>query len=203
MSNSRNRQQTEASLIKAATQAFADKGYEAATTRSIADAAGCSEALIQRYFNGKEGLLAAIIRDEGANQKYPDLVGRPLCASLNEEAKYILTKSVAVFTKKADVMNILISRVLIDPSFRDYFNEVAMRGPVKKAIILRLEAYVAAGMIEKGTDLDSAAELLMSLNLQLGFVHHQIFQSEPKRINKLITEFAKMFDRALSAKHQD
>ena len=58
----RNRPAREQALIAAATRLFATKGYDATTTREIAAEAGCAEGLIHRYFQGKEGLLFAIIR---------------------------------------------------------------------------------------------------------------------------------------------
>jgi TetR/AcrR family transcriptional regulator len=44
------------SLIKAAADAFADSGFEGASLRSIADAAGVSYQLISHYFGNKEDL---------------------------------------------------------------------------------------------------------------------------------------------------
>ena len=42
---------------------FAKRGYDAATTREVAQAAGVSEQLIQRYFGGKAGLLRAVMKN--------------------------------------------------------------------------------------------------------------------------------------------
>ena len=58
----RNRAIREESLVAAAGRLFASRGYEATTTRQIASEAGCAEGLIHRYFQGKEGLLLALIR---------------------------------------------------------------------------------------------------------------------------------------------
>jgi AcrR family transcriptional regulator len=57
----RDRAATTASLRQAAMQVFAARGYDAATTREVAAAAGVSEQLIQRYFGGKSGLLLSIM----------------------------------------------------------------------------------------------------------------------------------------------
>ena len=56
---SRNRGETEARLLKAGVEVMSALGYEGATTRKIAEAAGANEQLISRYFGGKEGLLIA------------------------------------------------------------------------------------------------------------------------------------------------
>ena len=91
----RDRQATEDELVAAAAVAFAERGYEKATTRSIAEAAGCSEGLIQRYFNGKEGLLLAVLKQQGSESR-DQFFGRPLCSSMEEEAREMLLHGISV-----------------------------------------------------------------------------------------------------------
>ncbi len=50
-------------LIDAARAEFSDKGIEAATTRGIAERAGCNEVTIFRHFESKQNLLAAVVQD--------------------------------------------------------------------------------------------------------------------------------------------
>lgn len=52
---------TRAALVRAARLEFSRRGYDAASTREIAAAAGANPALINRYFGGKEGLFEAAI----------------------------------------------------------------------------------------------------------------------------------------------
>ena len=54
-------------IINIATKEFANKGYYASSTRSIANKAQVSEGLIFKHFNSKEGLLKKIIEN---NEKY-------------------------------------------------------------------------------------------------------------------------------------
>ena len=56
-------------LLAAGVQVFAERGYDAATTREVAQAAGVNEQLIQRYFGGKAGLLLAIIERFGEEER--------------------------------------------------------------------------------------------------------------------------------------
>jgi AcrR family transcriptional regulator len=68
----RNADETKANLLSAAQRLFAAEGYERATIRSVAQAAGVDPALVIRYFRSKDGLFAAAARlDEMA----PDLTG--------------------------------------------------------------------------------------------------------------------------------
>ena len=60
-SRTRDRAGKKQALIVAALKLFASKGFDATTTREIAASAGCAEGLIHRYFNGKAGLLPALM----------------------------------------------------------------------------------------------------------------------------------------------
>ncbi|MEV6161393.1 TetR family transcriptional regulator [Streptomyces sp. NPDC052052] len=52
-------------LLEAARDLFAERGYEGATVRSIAERAGANQALLFRYFGSKQGLLAEVIAQGG------------------------------------------------------------------------------------------------------------------------------------------
>src|SRR5881397_2606225 len=63
----RDKEQRRQSLIDSATAVFAERGYDCATTREVAERANCAEGLIHRYFNGKRGLLLAILESRAAH----------------------------------------------------------------------------------------------------------------------------------------
>jgi AcrR family transcriptional regulator len=50
-------------LMEAARVEFGDKGIEAATTRGIAERAGCNEVSLFRHFESKMKLLAAVVQE--------------------------------------------------------------------------------------------------------------------------------------------
>jgi AcrR family transcriptional regulator len=50
---------TKAAILAAAREQFASSGYQGATIRAIATAAGIDPAMVMRYFGNKEGLFAA------------------------------------------------------------------------------------------------------------------------------------------------
>jgi AcrR family transcriptional regulator len=54
---------TRQKLMDAARAEFGDKGIEAATTRGIADRAGCNEVTLFRHFESKQKLLAAVVQE--------------------------------------------------------------------------------------------------------------------------------------------
>jgi len=51
-------------ILRAAREAFARHGYHGAGTAMIAEAAGCSEAVLYRHFSSKRELLAAVLEEE-------------------------------------------------------------------------------------------------------------------------------------------
>jgi AcrR family transcriptional regulator len=50
-------------LIDAARSEFGERGIEAATTRGIAERAGCNEVTLFRHFESKQKLLAAVVQE--------------------------------------------------------------------------------------------------------------------------------------------
>lgn len=50
-------------LLEAARAEFVENGIEAATTRKIADRAGCNEVSLFRHFESKQKLLAAVVQE--------------------------------------------------------------------------------------------------------------------------------------------
>jgi AcrR family transcriptional regulator len=58
----RDAQATRAALLEAAKAQFANVGYDSATLRDIAAAAGADVALVGRYFGGKEGLFTEALK---------------------------------------------------------------------------------------------------------------------------------------------
>src|SRR5438067_3272302 len=57
-------QERQASIIAAAAELFAERGFSGTTTRQIASAAGISEALLFKHFPTKRELYAAILAEK-------------------------------------------------------------------------------------------------------------------------------------------
>jgi TetR/AcrR family transcriptional regulator, regulator of cefoperazone and chloramphenicol sensitivity len=193
----RDRRATEDDLVAAAAVAFAEKGYEKATTRSIADAAGCSEALIQRYFHGKEGLLLAVLKRQGDGRR-DQFFERPLCSSMLEEAREMMSHGMAAMAERSETMRIVLSRVLLDPAFLADFQRISARQQVQRCLRQRLMRYVDAGMIDPVLDIDLVTEMLLNLIFQLAFVHRELHQTEAAEIQRMVDGFAVLFARAVA-----
>jgi TetR/AcrR family transcriptional regulator, regulator of cefoperazone and chloramphenicol sensitivity len=195
----RNRHATEDALITAAYTAFAELGYEGTTTKLIAERAGCSEALIQRYFNGKEGLLLAVLRHEDSESEL-EFLRRPLCANLTDDARDTFNHALDVLVSRSRKLRIVLSRVLIDPSFKPDFNRLCIYRDLKNEAILRFTRYRAAGMLSPDIDVESAVEMLMGLSFDIGFLHRELLDCGSGEERRLVEQFALMFGRAVSAR---
>ena len=60
---------TRDTLIRSAIEVFGRAGYDAASTRSIADRAGANQALISYHFGGKQGLYLAVFEYIGIEMR--------------------------------------------------------------------------------------------------------------------------------------
>ncbi len=196
----RNRAATEVTLVKAAEEVFAERGYEAATTRAIAERAGCSEALIQNYFRGKEGLLLAVIQqEEGGPMDQTAFFERPLCATVEDEARETMRHIVGLLGSRTTRLRIVLSRVLIDPQFREEFNRVTVRTFLLASLERRFGRYVSEGRLPRGFDARLAAEMLIALNFQLGFIDREILRIGPRETQRRIDSYAAVFGRGILA----
>lgn len=194
----RNRQATEDALVAAASRVFAERGYENATTKHVAEVAGCSEGLIQRYFGGKEGLLLATLRDPQHDAEHVAFFTRPLCASLADEARESIAQAARNMGARSDAIRIVLSRVLIDPGFRGDFARLAVRPQIATLMRARFERYAEAGLLDRAIDLDAAVEMLMGINFQLGFLHPLIKLTPKAALRRMREQQAELFARAVA-----
>jgi AcrR family transcriptional regulator len=171
----RSREATTAAIMAAATRAFAEVGYDAATTRGIAERAGVSEGLIHRYFGSKEGLLVAMMRkflEDSASQ--PSL--RPGGKDLAPAIERFFLESLLHHDDAVDAMRVLVSRAIIDPKVGAMMGEdIAQRHVPGIA-----EPLSAAGH----QNVESAAFVLSAFSFVLGFMAPHVFGLEREQLKK-------------------
>jgi AcrR family transcriptional regulator len=126
----RDRGATEKALVKAATQLFASKGYDGTRTLEIAQKAKVNEALIARYFGGKEGLLLAVMKDDEASKQIINSKGHP-CPStswiptldrsegLQDAFSEFFGCGLNHFQEKESFIRIALSQALVDPKMSE------------------------------------------------------------------------------------
>ena len=185
-------------LLDAATTVFARHGYDVATTREIADMAGCSEGLIHRYFGGKHGLLVASlhVRADEVTAQFRDQV-RPQ-PTVEAEVHELLMACLRHAWECRDSMRVSISQSVIDSEVGEtighHFNDA------RAAIISeRLERHRAAGRIRPDVDLDAAAHAISGCGFAMGFMAQVVFATDRAVIERRAAAFAEVVARGISS----
>jgi AcrR family transcriptional regulator len=122
---------TRAAIIAAAKVHFARSGYEGAFLRDIAVDAGADAALINRYFGGKEGLFAAVLKESIHSEALfagdRNDVGRDI-------AKLIATKSAHHSQERLQAFQFLL-RAATSPTTAPMLNDAVQErfmGPIRE-----------------------------------------------------------------------
>jgi AcrR family transcriptional regulator len=189
----RNRTAREESLIAAATKLFASHGYENATTRGIAAAAGCAEGLIHRYFGGKEGLLLALITRQ-VSKEVVDLKSLPPAATMADEVAQLVGWEVERTWQDRDFFRVVIPRALLDPELGRVISGVASAQRAN-AIAERLRSFTQSRSLP-AQELDTLANFISIAGFTFGFMPVVLHQDREKA-KKMAVMMARMMVRNL------
>ena len=189
--------QRQRALIEAATAVFAEHGYDAATTREVAERAGCSEGLIHRYFMGKHGLLLAIMQSKAAGVVEDLRSGLPERDSVEAEIEQILLWHLACLWDHRDLISVAVSRVTIDPEIGRTVGESINQQGVS-LILGRLQRHREAGRIRNNVDLEAVAEVVAGIGLMLGFFGQVVFGMDRDRVQHIAIESAAALSRGIA-----
>ena len=189
----------QAALVEAGTAVFAELGYDAATTRAVAERAGCSEGLIHRYFGGKNGLLIAIL-ERRAQRVAANFASRlPLQPTVEQEIHEFLEGTRLAIWDDRDVMRVTLARAIIDPEIGlqigQLFNNVRA-----DFIASRLELHREAGRIDTAVDIASIAQGISAAGFTMAFFGQVVFQMDRQRVAQHCTELARALSRGLEPK---
>jgi AcrR family transcriptional regulator len=194
----RNRQSTIRALKDAAVAVFAAQGYDAATTRAVAQAAGVSEQLIQRYFAGKAGLLRAIMENYAESDRN-GLFGIPPSAdSVEAEIESFLCFSLEREKKFGDFARVAIYRSVVDPEIASQIARMFTQSREPLALE-RLKALRTKGLIDRRADLPAMAHILSTLSFALAFNDQLLFDRSPTTLRRSIRAFARTMASGLAS----
>jgi AcrR family transcriptional regulator len=193
----RDRDATTRALLDAARCVFAGTGYDAATTREIANRADANEALIQRYFGGKAGLLEAVLRDDHAVCPARGRGVESLAeAGLEAVIRSFFERSCGEKEDRQEFMRVVVSRAILDPSIAATMRERVC--DIDQAVIRQqLEKLRELGKIRADADLQSSSLALASLAFSLGFFGRLVYRQPEADIQAAIAVVASSFAREL------
>ncbi len=193
----RDPEQRRADLIDAANAVFAEHGYDAATTREIAERAGCAEGLIHRYFNGKRGLLLAILEGKAAHiveEFESDLPNQP---SVSEEIARILRRDLEVFWERRDFMRVSVSQATIDSEVGRTIS-TDLNNQRVQLMLKKLRKHQAAGRISADADIEAIAYSLSALGFAIGFVFQACFGEDRALARRIMDEAARAISKGIT-----
>ena len=192
----RDRAATEARLFEAGTQVMSALGYDAATTKRIAEAAGVNEQLISRYFGGKEGLLVAILHSHTksvALSRNTALTGKS--SSLQSDIAAFLHE--ANFPRKEQgFARLALGRAIVDRKVAAALNELRIKN-FAPTILACLQKHRDRGTIGADVDLPVIADALVHLRLGLSAYGRLLFALGTPRLNAMVEHIAAVIAQGL------
>jgi len=199
----RNREATEKALIKAATQLFASKGFDGTRTLEIAQKAKVNEALIARYFGGKEGLLIAVLKDDAASKQIIGAKGQDCpatawipsldgAANLKDALGEFFQCGLSHLEEKQAFIRIAVSQALTDPKMSDLLRSKTY----DESVPLMLERMKKLFKKKKisAEQLESLVLLLMASNFAINFMGRMVHRIEPKKADRVIALLVNSLD---------
>jgi AcrR family transcriptional regulator len=195
----RDKQRRQRSLIEAANAVFAEHGYDAATTRAVAERAGCSEGLIHRYFGGKRGLLVAVMESKAAEVLDELRSALPDSDSVQEDIEQVILWPLAVLWEHQDFMRVSVAQATTDPELG---RSVAGRIHNQRVslVLEKLRRHREAGRIRRDIDLEAVAQAVAGFGFMLGFMGQVVIGMDRDYAQRLTVAFASLLTRGISAK---
>lgn len=192
------KQLRQTALIEAATGVFAEHGYEAATTREVAEHAGCSEGLIHRYFGGKRGLLLAILELKAAEITELMRAQLPDRDSLAEEIEHIFLWNLESMWQKRNFMRVCISLAATDAEVGHVVGAHLNQAKVAE-IAAKLRRHQEAGRVRADVDIGAVALGISGINLTTGFFSQVVFAIDRNEVRRMSLELARIVTRGIAA----
>jgi AcrR family transcriptional regulator len=191
----RNRPAREQALLEAGTRLFATRGYEATTTREIAAEAGCAEGLIHRYFQGKEGLLFAIIRSRSSAASNDSVAGTRPAASLSQEIVQLMESELERIWHDREFFRVLMPRAFLDGNLGHVLNRV---GPLRRATHIRERLKAASNDNPiPDHDIEALTHFIGTTAFMFGFVRPVVLGEDRMRARAIALASAEMFARGM------
>jgi AcrR family transcriptional regulator len=187
-------------LLDAGLKIFCKHGYDGATTKLVAKESGVNESLINRYFQGKQGLLHTII-ETFAKSFSAKLAVYPQGQTLEEEIYNYCSFRFETLVENQSFLKIAISRSLIETETKSRINKVLEETTHQGApqiLVDRLTALQKEGLIRADVHIDRAALAVSSMSigiLTFGFLQRDL---DKNTIHKTFQDFSRDYAKGLS-----
>lgn len=133
-------------ILDAAAKVFAEKGFHAATTREIADAADVSEGTIYNYFASKEDLLFGIMGRLVELASFDEMLDQSLFTEPGDFLVALLHFRYGFNQQHRAMIQAILSEILINPVLAERYREQVM-APLLALVEGHLQTRMEAGQL--------------------------------------------------------
>ena len=188
-------------LLEAGVEVFSKHGYDCATTKLVAKCAGINESLINRYFEGKAGLLLAIIKQYSECEAQEDPINSyPKGESHEKEIVNYFHASLEHYEENQDFLRVLVSRAMVDPKIgKEMSKQMNMKAGMP-TLLQRLKDLKARGLIPSDVDVDRTGLMIKAQAFSLSFMFHIMLGMKREFVLDAMSDFAKTYAAGLSRK---
>jgi AcrR family transcriptional regulator len=155
-------------ILDAAATVLLERGLVGATTRELARAAGCSEALLYKHFADKQELFLAVLSERMPRVELPAASDR---TDLPSSLATIVTKLLAFFTRTFPMSGSIFGAPEL---LAEHRNGIRARGYGPEGTVPLVAGLLAeeqaAGRVRPDADLEAAARLLVGLAFHRAFL---------------------------------
>jgi len=182
-------------ILEAAEGIIAAKGYEAATVRDIADAAGVNLAMISYYFGSKEGLMEELFHERMENMKLRlELLIKDKQLSPFEKVETLLEEYVKKVVDKQSFYKIMLCEQVMKKnevivrlirelklSYASLFTELIKEGQKKKVFKKNIDVIMALTIMT-----GAVTQLVVNKEYYTDF--NELHRLDESALNKLLSE---------------
>lgn len=108
-------------ILDAAVVVFAEKGFQRATTRDIAEAADVAEGTIYNYFDSKDHLLVEILAQLGSFEERRTLLEAALQANLRSFFRTYVVERMQAIAANYPMLLATLPEILNNPHLREHY----------------------------------------------------------------------------------
>jgi TetR/AcrR family transcriptional regulator, fatty acid metabolism regulator protein len=161
-------------ILDAATRVFARQGFNRATIRDVARAAGIADGTIYNYFANKDDLLIGLLDRLNDTERRPAGLAQAAQAPLADSVRAYLRERVEALWSNADLFRAVLPELLANPDLRKrYYDEVIAPTMTLSEGVLR--GLIASGIIR---DLDPPLSMRIVAGSVLGVLVLQLLGDE-------------------------
>jgi AcrR family transcriptional regulator len=175
-------------ILDAAAAVFADKGFDRATTREVASAAGVSEGTIYNYFASKDDLLIGILSRLG-NMMQPEMMEQEWPSDPHEFLAALFLLRLRLVAQYGAMLQAIFSKILVDQDMgRRYYEQIVK--PALTPVEDHVRAYVEEGRFRQ-IDVDLFVHLLMAINVGMltgSLMGIPLLEADPQVLTKALAD---------------